>query len=191
MTRSDERTPSIPRIVGETKLKLLGVKLSGVARFAAALLSTCMALVSYRYVAHVGPVAPTVAKNRFVQPWIIIDVAGTAIALLLGPLQFRPGLRRRRPVVHRWTGRVYVVGRLVGGASGLVLAAGTSAGALAQTGFSAVSVLWIYVTAQGWSTARAGRFPEHRRWMILSFALTFAAVTLGSTCRSPWGRASA
>lgn len=94
-------------------------------------------------------------------------------------------------MVHRWTGRVYVVGRLVGGASGLVLAAGTLAGALAQTGFSAVSVLWIYVTAQGWSTARAGRFPEHRRWMILSFALTFAAVTLGSTCRSPWGRASA
>ena len=31
---------------------------------------------------------------------------------------------------------------------------------------------------QGWLTARARRFDEHRRWMIRSFALTFAAVTL-------------
>jgi hypothetical protein len=34
------------------------------------------------------------------------------------------------------------------------------------------------VTSQGWLTARARRFDEHRRWMIRSFALTFAAVTL-------------
>ena len=29
-----------------------------------------------------------------------------------------------------------------------------------------------------WHLARARRFDEHRRWMIRSFALTFAAVTL-------------
>ncbi len=173
MTLLIERTTSAPPIVGEPKSKL-----SGGAWLGAALLSVGVALVSYRYVAQVGPVSPTVAKNRFFQPWIIVHAAGAATALLLGPFQFRPTLRRRWPRLHRWTGRAYVAGCLVGGASGLVLAAGTSAGPVAQSGFSAVGVLWMYVTARGWGTARAGRFPEHRRWMIRSFALTFAAVTL-------------
>jgi hypothetical protein len=55
---------------------------------------------------------------------------------------------------------------------------GTTAGPIAATGFGLLAVIWIYVTAQGWLTARARRFDEHRRWMIRSFALTFAAVTL-------------
>ena len=37
---------------------------------------------------------------------------------------------------------------------------------------------WLYTTSQGWLTARARRFDEHRAWMIRSFALTFGAVTL-------------
>jgi hypothetical protein len=52
------------------------------------------------------------------------------------------------------------------------------AGPLAQTGFGALAVLWIAATAQAWRMILAGRVAEHRRWMIRSFALTFAAVTL-------------
>jgi len=142
------------------------------------LISAAVALVSFRYLAQVGPVSPTVAQNRFFHPWIFFHAGGAGVALLLGPLQFRPQLRQRWPVTHRWTGRAYVAACLIGGASGLVLAAGTSAGLLAQWGFAAVGVLWLFVTAQGWRTALAAKWPEHRRWMIRSFALTFAAVTL-------------
>jgi len=71
-----------------------------------------------------------------------------------------------------------VVGCLLGGASGLVLAAGVSTGPAAQAGFATLGVLWIYVTLQGWSHARARRWTEHERWMVRSLALTFAAVTL-------------
>ena len=173
MTLLSERTGTTPAETAAAKSRI-----AGGTWFIGTLLSVCVALVSYRYVAHVGPVAPTIATNRFAQPWIVIHAAGAGTALLLGPFQFLPALRRRWPGVHRWTGRAYLAGCLSGGASGIALAAGTSAGPIAQSGFSAVGLLWIYVTARGWNAAGAGRFPEHRRWMIRSFALTFAAVTL-------------
>jgi len=39
-------------------------------------------------------------------------------------------------------------------------------------------VIWIAVNLLGWRAAVQGRFVEHRRWMIRSWALTLAAVTL-------------
>jgi len=143
-----------------------------------AVLSAGWALFSYRYLAKVGPVPPTVAHNRFLNPWIIIHAASAATALLLGPLQFLPAVRRRWPRVHRWTGRTYVVSSLVGGASALVLAAGISSGVIAGAGFAALGAVWIYVTTQGWHTGRARQWSKHPRWMIRSFAMTFSAVTL-------------
>ena len=59
-----------------------------------------------------------------------------------------------------------------------MLASGTDAGPIAQWGFGTLAVLWFGATAgpSGWRPS--GRFAEHRRWMIRSFAMTFAAVTL-------------
>jgi uncharacterized membrane protein len=146
--------------------------------FGAGALSVGVALMSYRYLAHLGPVPPNIAHNSFLNPWIILHAGAAATALLSGPLQLLQPLRRRWPSVHRWLGRLYVVGCLLGGASGLVLAAGVSTGPIAQAGFAALGVLWIYVTLQGWRMARAHRWADHQRWMVRSFALTFAAVTL-------------
>ena len=155
------------------KLTPFNVVWSGVA-----LVSSALTLLSYRYVAHKGFVPPTVAQNRFFHPWIMIHAGGAGTALLLGPFQFLPAWRKRWPQAHRWTGRAYIASCAVGGVSGLVLAAGASTGIIAQTGFAAVGVLWIYVTGQAWRAALSRSWPEHRRWMIRSFALTFAAVTL-------------
>jgi len=153
-------------------------RLSKVAWLGGAALSAGVALFSYRYVAKVGPVPPTVAHNRFLHPWIVVHAASAATALLLGPVQFLPAVRRRWPGVHRWTGRTYVVGCLAGGASGLVLAAGVSSGVTAGAGFGALGAVWMHATGQGWRTARARQWPEHRRWMVRSFAMTFSAITL-------------
>jgi uncharacterized membrane protein len=124
---------------------------------AAGVLSVAVALVSYRYVAGVGPIPPNIAQNRFLLPWIIFHPGATATALLCGPVQLLKPLRRHRPAVHRRLGRVYVAGCLVGCGSGIVLAAGVSTGPTAQAGFACLGVLWISVTAQGWRSARARR----------------------------------
>jgi uncharacterized membrane protein len=134
------------------------------------------AIYAYRYLIGVGPLAINVLQNPFKQPWLIVHVAGAATALLLGSLQFLPRFRPGR--VHRYIGRVYVAGALVGGVGGLFLALGSTAGPVATAGFGSLAVLWLVTTSIGWSNARARRYEAHRAWMIRSYALTFAAVTL-------------
>lgn len=143
-----------------------------------ALLSVLVALVSYRYVAGVGLMAPNVMTNRFVQPWLVLHAGGASTALLIGAFQFMPRVRASGPWLHRWLGRTYAAGCLLGGVSGLALAAGTSAGPVAAWGFGLLAVAWIFTTLQAWRFARTRRFEAHRAWMVRSFALTFAAVTL-------------
>lgn len=144
----------------------------------AALLSVAVALFSYRYLLHGPLLSPNVLANLFSRPWLGLHVAGAATALLLGSFQFIPPLRSRWPGGHRWTGRVYAVGCLVGGVGGLMLALGSTAGPIATAGFGGLGVAWIITTTLGWRAAMQRRLVEHRRWMIRSWALTLAAVTL-------------
>jgi hypothetical protein len=137
-------------------------------------------LASYRYLVPGAPGgAPPILANRFTALGVLTVHAGfAASALILGPLQFLAGLRRRRPVVHRWVGRGYVACCLAAGLAGLLLAFGARTGPVSTAGFGSLAVIWLWTTAQGWLSARGRRFADHRRWMIRSYALTFAAVTL-------------
>jgi len=141
-------------------------------------LGVALALVSFRYLLRFGGTPPVIEGNLFIEPWLMVHVAGAATALFLGPLQFSSRLRNRLPTLHRWIGRTYVVSCLVGGAAGFLLALGASTGPMSTIGFGSLAILWIVTTSLAWRRAVQGRFIEHRAWMIRSFALTFAAVTL-------------
>ncbi|WP_165185064.1 DUF2306 domain-containing protein [Caulobacter soli] len=143
-----------------------------------ALLSAAVALFSYRYLPRIGPLAPDILANLFARPWLDVHVAGAATALLVGPVQFLPWVRRRFPVLHRVLGRIYVIGCLSGGVGGLIMAFGSTKGPIATAGFASLAVCWITANLQGWRLAVARRFDDHRAWMLRSFAMTFAAVTL-------------
>lgn len=143
-----------------------------------ALLSAAVAIFSYRYLPRVGLLSPEILANLFARPWLNVHVAGAATALLVGPVQLLPWVRRRVPALHRTLGRVYVIGCLIGGVGGLVMAFGSTAGPIATVGFASLAVCWIVANLQGWRLAVARRFDDHRAWMLRSFAMTFAAVTL-------------
>lgn len=145
---------------------------------ALALLCLGIAAYSARYLLHPPQTPAQALGNPRGVPWLVVHVAGSITALTLGSLQFIPALRRGAGPPHRWVGRVYVLACFVGGAAGLVLAPGSSAGPIAATGFGVLAVLWITVNLLGWRAALQGRFADHRRWMIRSWALTLAAVTL-------------
>lgn len=108
----------------------------------------------------------------------LVHMTVAPIALLAGPFQFLPGLRARRPRLHRWTGRIYAVSCLIAGASALATAPFASGGPVAGWGFGILAALWIGATAMGWITAVQRRFAAHRIWMRFSYAMTFAGVTL-------------
>jgi hypothetical protein len=100
------------------------------------------------------------------------------IALLAGPWQFFPGLRARKPVLHRWTGRTYVAACMVSGIGALFTAPYASGGPIASVGFTMLALLWLGTTFAGWRMAVARKFELHRILMRFSYALTFGAVTL-------------
>lgn len=138
-----------------------------------------VAVVSLRYLAPVpAGAAPEVLANRFADPFLALHAGFGALALALGPVQFLPGLRRRHTAFHRALGSLYVMACLAGAIAALALAAGTVAGPVATAGFGGLGLAWLFTTWRGLAAALARRFAAHRRWMIRSFALTLAAVTL-------------
>jgi len=144
----------------------------------AAFLSVGVALYSYRFLTPHPMMGEDIAANLLRKPWLPIHAALAATALIVGPFQFLPRLRTRWPKVHRTIGKIYVVACLAGAPAGFILAMGSDAGPIARSGFMTLAVLWFAVTAYAFQLATQGRIVLHRRWMIRSFALTFAAVTL-------------
>lgn len=110
--------------------------------------------------------------------WFRLHVVGGAVALLLGPFQFLGTLRARRPALHRWSGRLYVAGIAAGGIGGLYMAQYSYGGAVTHAGFGVLAVLWLATTALALRAILGRDVAAHRRWMVRSYALTFAAVTL-------------
>jgi uncharacterized membrane protein len=100
------------------------------------------------------------------------------IVLIVGALQFHQGLRTSRPIVHRWMGRIYVLGVLIGGLAGLYLSFNSFGGLVTHFGFGMLAVLWLFTTAMAYQHIRAGNVRAHQQWMIRSYALTLGAVTL-------------
>lgn len=120
-----------------------------------------------------------VAANSFLAPiGLRLHIVGAGVALVLGPWQFVRGLRRRLPVAHRVIGRLCVAGVLVGGVAGGAIALGTTGGLVAGFGFLGLAVAWVATTAVALLKIRQRDVAAHQRWMLRSFALTFAAVTL-------------
>jgi hypothetical protein len=50
--------------------------------------------------------------------------------MVLGPVQFAPSLGRRRPALHRWTGRVFLASDLVIGGTAVVMSPQIAIGGL-------------------------------------------------------------
>ena len=110
---------------------------------------------------------------------ILGHVVGAMLALALGPFQFLPRMRSGRWLrLHRWLGRVYLIGVAIGGFFGFYMAWLAYSGLIAQVGFAILAVLWLYSGAMAYRTIRKRDVQAHRRWMIRNYALTFAAVTL-------------
>lgn len=121
------------------------------------------------FVADIVDVRPVAAFSHFL---------GSSVALIAGTLQINRVIRVNRPVLHRWLGRIYLVGIAFGASSGLAMSVEASGGWLAQGGFALLAVCWIIFSILGFVSARAMDIQAHRKWMARSFALTFGAVTL-------------
>lgn len=108
------------------------------------------------------------------QHWglLVAHVVTGNVAMVTVLLQLWPWLRRNHPKVHRVSGRVYILaGALPSAGLGLFALLPIRHGGPGSIGLGFMAVLWIVTSLLGWWTARQGRYVEHRRWMVYSFAL--------------------
>ncbi len=144
-----------------------------------AILAACaIGVYSLRYVLP-GPPFPARLPNVTAhREALIIHATMASFALLAGPLQMSGVLRRRFPTLHRGVGWLYVVAVMIGWVASLPLAWHAFTGAAASAGFLSLGVVWMFTTLYAVVAVSGGDVPTHRRWMMRSYALTFAAVTL-------------
>ena len=144
------------------------------------ILASLTALASARYVMGGATMIPPPLKPNFLghSLYFYVHISAASVALLIGPWQFFGPLRRRFRAVHRGLGALYVAACGIGGLAAFPIALGSNGGPVAAAGFTALAGLWLLTTGQAVSAIARGDVQAHRRWMIRSFALTLAGVTL-------------
>ncbi|MCU0647015.1 MAG: DUF2306 domain-containing protein [Gemmatimonadaceae bacterium] len=93
---------------------------------------------------------------------------GTVAFMVMGAMQLLPGLRRRAPRVHRWSGRVYLLVAAVLAIGGLYLVwvRGGVGGFWQHVGLSCDALAILACGTMALRTARARDIAAHRRWAL-------------------------
>ncbi|HEY7501920.1 MAG TPA: DUF2306 domain-containing protein [Vicinamibacterales bacterium] len=111
--------------------------------------------------------------NRF---WLLLHIAGGTLALFAGPFQLWSGLRDSHRQIHRWTGRVYIAGVLIGGVAAFYLSFFSQPRSFGVALF-ALAVAWWVTVGAAILAVKQYRIEAHKAWMIRGYVVTFSFVT--------------
>ena len=145
---------------------------------AVTLAALAVGFYSLRYALPHVPVPAPLPNFTLQRKVLIVHAVCASMALLAGPWQFIPALRRTRPALHRTLGRIYLTAVAVAWVSSFPLALGALGGAISTAGFVSVGFAWIGTSGAGLRAILQGRIAAHQDWMTRSYALTAAAITL-------------
>lgn len=106
---------------------------------------------------------------------LVIHIFAGTLLMLIAVAQLWPRLRRTRPTLHRWSGRIFVLAGLpmLGFASPMIgpLAHGGTAVAFNNVVWA---LSWSAFILLGYTAARRKDFARHREWMLRSIVLLYA-----------------
>jgi len=123
-----------------------------------------------------APVLPSLPE---VNSAILIFHAFTAIPpLATGILLFSKRLRNKSLKLHRWAGTIYCLCIWASATTGILLAMANTRGPVAQAGFGLLGFAWFATTWYAYKFGRMRNIALHRIWMIRSYALTLAVVSV-------------
>jgi hypothetical protein len=114
-----------------------------------------------------------VAGGTLANSGIGLHFLAGGIILILGCIQLLASVRRHMPILHRISGRVYLLACLTTSIGGMVFIAarGTIGGAVMDLGFGLYGVLMFVCVLQTYRSARRQEFARHRAWALRLFAL--------------------
>jgi hypothetical protein len=108
--------------------------------------------------------------------WLIAHISGGSVALTMGMFQFSTTLRKKYVKVHRWMGRLYLMGVLVGSIGAAYM--GIFVSPLRAFGISLefLALAWVVTSGMAYVAVMRRQFAAHREWMIRSYVVTFGFV---------------
>jgi uncharacterized membrane protein YozB (DUF420 family) len=109
--------------------------------------------------------------------WLLTHITGGTVALLTGPWQFWTGFRRRYARLHRWMGRVFLLGVAVGSVGAYRMAIGTTFGWAFGFALLGMATAWFSSAGMASYAILRGRVQIHKEWMVRAYVVTFAFVT--------------
>lgn len=109
--------------------------------------------------------------------WLFLHINGGTLALLTGAFQFWTGLRQRNLSVHRWTGRLFLLGVAMGVTGAVGMAVMAVGGWAFEVGLMGMASAWLVTTGFAYFTIRRRLVALHKEWMIRAYVVTFSFVT--------------
>jgi uncharacterized membrane protein len=111
-------------------------------------------------------------NNQFI---VVVHLVGGTAGLLCGPFQFWERFREQQPKVHRWMGKVYIIGGLLVGFSALRSSLISKCVPCRVSLFITAALLLItLITA--WLAIKNKHVKQHRQFMVRSYVLMLAFV---------------
>jgi uncharacterized membrane protein len=109
--------------------------------------------------------------------WFYLHMAGGAMAILLGPLQFWKAFRIKYTQLHRTLGKIYIIGSII---SVICLVRIFPEFGWTPTAPSQITVtaLWLLSTIAAWWTIKRKNIKAHRQFMARSYLFAFYFVAV-------------
>lgn len=109
-------------------------------------------------------------------PFMVAHVAGGMIALLIGPFQFFPTIRKKYTNIHKIIGKVYLLCVLFSVISATYLAVFDNLLRKKEfmfgTGAIGMAMAWFITGSMAYWAIKKRNFIQHQEWMIRSYVLT-------------------
>jgi uncharacterized membrane protein len=103
------------------------------------------------------------------------------LVILIGVFQFNSYIINQKAALHRFLGKVYVLILLgLAAPSGLILGVFANGGLVSKVGFILQSIVWFLYTLLAYLEIKKGNLQKHLDFMIKSYAITLAALSLRS-----------
>ena len=122
--------------------------------------------------------SPELIASYLYRTALYLHIGGGIIALSSGIFALMPFVRKRNWRLHRNLGKSYVLAILISGIAGGGIAWVSEGGLIGNLGFFCLAVTWLFTTYVAYRAIRNKDVQRHERWMLRSYAVTFAAVML-------------
>lgn len=117
-------------------------------------------------------------NNLFWNIAFYIHIVLGAVALLIGWIGFSDKIRANNLALHKKSGKLYVISVLLSAIASIYIAVFATGGIATSIGFICLGILWFYTTVMAFIHIKNKNIQSHQKFMIYSYALCFAAVTL-------------